>query len=65
MTIDKAFTTVICSYTNKIKHLDYEQARGLYLDYFNNFGTVARFAEYYEITYDSAKTLIDKCRELE
>jgi hypothetical protein len=32
--------------------------RELYLDYFNNFLTVERFASYYEITEEFARSII-------
>jgi len=32
--------------------------RELYLDYFNNFLTVGRFAEYYGITEEFARSII-------
>lgn len=33
-----------------------------YLDYFNNFLTVARFAEHYECSEDEARALIEEGR---
>lgn len=35
-----------------------------YLDYFNNFLTLQRFAEYYGYDCESAKIIIEKGREL-
>lgn len=35
----------------------------MYLDYWNNFLTVERFAEYYGIMEDEAITIINKGRE--
>lgn len=39
--------------------------RELYLDYFNNFLTVERFAEYYGMTVADAKDLIQTEKEKE
>ena len=39
------------------------QKEALYLDYVNNFLTVARFAEYYEINIDLAESFIHKMRK--
>lgn len=36
----------------------------MYVDYFNNFLTVERFAEYYSLTIDSANNLIEIGRKL-
>ena len=36
----------------------------MYLDWFNNFLTVARFAEYYGITEDQARIIIHEGRIL-
>ena len=35
----------------------------MYLDYWNNFLTVERFAEYYGITKEQAITIINKGKE--
>lgn len=35
----------------------------IYLDYFNNFLTINRFAEYYDIEPDEARTLINLGRK--
>ena len=60
MTIEKAFITIS---TNKgIKHLSEHDAEVLYLDWVNNFLTIPIFAEYYGISYFSAKSLINKFR---
>jgi hypothetical protein len=34
----------------------------MYLDYVNNFLTVERFAEYYDLTIEEANLIIDKGR---
>jgi hypothetical protein len=39
--------------------------REKYLDWVNNFLTVERFAEYYGMTEDAARTLIDEQRALD
>lgn len=36
----------------------------LFLDYFNNFLSVERFAEYYSFTVEEATKVIDEGREL-
>ena len=36
----------------------------MYLDYFNNFLTVERFAEYYSISTDKAHEIINKGRTI-
>jgi hypothetical protein len=37
---------------------------GMYLDWYNNFLTIGRFAEYYGISEDFAIDIIDNGREL-
>ena len=39
-----------------------DKERQMYLDYVNNFLTVARFAEYYGITEKKANAIINKQR---
>ena len=41
-----------------------EQLQAIYLDWWNNFLTVRRFAEYYGINEDDATKLIDVCRNI-
>ena len=41
-----------------------DKERQMYLDYVNNFLTVARFAEYYGITEKKANRIINKQREV-
>ena len=36
----------------------------IYIDWFNNFLTIERYAEYHEIEEDHARTLINMCRNL-
>jgi hypothetical protein len=43
------------------KTMDYEK---LYLDYFNNFLTVERFAEYYELDVITAQNVINEGRKI-
>ena len=42
-----------------------ERERELYLDYFNNFLTVERFADYYGLSIDGATDLINKQRSFD
>lgn len=50
--------------TNKgIKFLTEQEQEKMYLDYVNNFLTVAKFAEYYKISWVSAKSLINRQRK--
>ena len=49
--------------TNKgIKHLSNKEIETMYLDYFNNYLTIDKFAEHYQISWFSAKSLINKGR---
>ena len=49
--------------TNKgIKHLSNIDIESMYLDYFNNYITVAKFAEHNQISWFSAKSIINKGR---
>jgi hypothetical protein len=41
-----------------------EKKINFYLDYRNNFLTIGRFAEYYNLTIEKANLLINKGREL-
>lgn len=38
--------------------------KDMYIDYFNNFLSIYRFAEYYNIEVDKANRIIDLCRQL-
>ena len=42
-----------------IKHISDEEVRDMKLDYINNFLTVSAFAEYYGISYYSAKRIAE------
>lgn len=42
----------------------YDKYIKMYLDYWNNFLTVERFAEYYDITQDEAINIINKGKEI-
>lgn len=49
--------------TNKgIKHLSNKEIETMYLDYFNNYLTIDKFAEHYQISWFSANSLINKGR---
>ena len=49
--------------TNKgIKNLNNNEIETMYLDYFNNYLTIDKFAEHYQISWFSAKSVIDKGR---
>ena len=51
--------------TNKgIKHLSNNDIELMYLDYFNNYLTIDKFAEHKQISYYSAQTIINKGRLL-
>ena len=41
-----------------------KQLEIMYLDYFNNFLTISRFADYYGITENEAKIIIDAGRKI-
>ena len=45
-----------------IKHLSNKEIELMYLDYFNNYLTVSKFAEHKQISYFSAKSIINKGR---
>lgn len=49
---------------NKINVIDSGTAISMYLDWFNNFLTLPRFAEYYGISESFAKNIIDRGREV-
>jgi hypothetical protein len=52
---------LVTTYNNKghriIKHLPYDKVIEMKLDWINNFLTVQRFAEYYNISYFSAQRI--------
>jgi hypothetical protein len=49
--------------TNKgIQSLDNNQIETMYLDYFNNYLTIDKFAEHNQISWFSAKSIINKGR---
>lgn len=48
---------------NKIKALKNEINEIMYLDYVNNFITLARFAEHYNISEKEAENIIDGVRD--
>ena len=49
--------------TNKgIKNLDSNEIETMYLDYFNNYLTIYKFAEHNQISWFSAKSIINKGR---
>lgn len=49
--------------TNKgIKHLNNNEIELMYLDYFNNYLTIDKFAEHNQISWLSAKSIINKGR---
>ena len=45
-----------------LKHLSKSKQEAMYLDWVNNFLTVKRFAQYYNITTKAANILINKNR---
>lgn len=45
-----------------IKHLSNKDIDIMYLDYFNNYLTIDKFAEHNQISWFSAKTIINKGR---
>lgn len=47
-----------------IKTTKEEKLINLYLDWKNNFLTIGKFAEYYNLTIEKANFVIDKGREL-
>jgi hypothetical protein len=47
-----------------IKVYDNGDMVAMYLDWFNNFLTVARFAEYYGMSENQAESIIENGREL-
>ena len=49
--------------TNKgIKNLNNNEIETMYLDYFNNYLTIDKFAEHNQISWLSAKSIINKGR---
>jgi len=47
--------------TNKgIKNLNNNEIETMYLDYFNNYLTIDKFAEHNQISWFSAKSIINK-----
>jgi hypothetical protein len=54
--------TITTQLTNKIKHLTTNEVEKLYLSYVNDFITIENFCNYYNISYYSAKTLINTMR---
>ncbi len=40
------------------------EIEAMYIDYFNNFLTISRFAEYYGITPEAAALIIDAGRKI-
>lgn len=55
---------MIISKNNNIKHVTEKEIAEMYLDYFNNFLTVSRFADHYGISYFSAQSIIKKGKQL-
>ena len=45
-----------------IKHLSNKEIELMYLDYFNNYLTVDKFAEHNQVSWFSAKSIINKGR---
>jgi len=45
-----------------IKHLTDKEIELMYLDYFNNYITIDKFAEHNKISWFSAKSIINKGR---
>ena len=45
-----------------IKHLTNKEIELMYLDYFNNYLTIDKFAEHKQISWFSAKSIIKKGR---
>lgn len=56
-----AITLGIADEVTKIGYTDY---KALYLDWLNNFSTVAGFAEHHHISDDLAENLINNAKEL-
>ena len=48
-----------------IKHINEKDALKMYVDWVNNFITVEKFAEYYNLSYYSANSLINWGRKQE
>jgi len=51
---------MIAVINNKIKELSNQQVESMYLDYFNNYLTIDKFAEHNQISWFSAKSIINK-----
>lgn len=47
---------------NGIKNLNNKEIETMYLDYFNNYLTIGKFAEHNQISWFSAKSIINKGR---
>lgn len=65
MKIEPAYNVEKYSGANTTAHVIKEtELISQYVDYFNNFLTIERFAEYYAYPIDTAKYVINKGREL-
>ena len=53
---------MIIATSKGIKHLSNKDIEALYLDYFNNYLTIDKFAEHNKISWFSAKNIINKGR---
>ncbi len=51
---------MIAVINNKIKELSNQQVESMYLDYFNNYLTIDKFAEHNQMSWFSAKSIINK-----
>lgn len=50
--------------TGKLETFDQDQIESFYLEYFNNFLTIDRFAEYYNFTRYEASRILDIGKEI-
>ena len=51
---------MIAVINNKIKELSNQQVESMYLDYFNNYLTIDKFAEHNQMSWFSAKSIINR-----
>ena len=49
---------LILTFNGNIKNLDNNEIEAMYLDYFNNYLTIDKFAEHNELNLQSAKSII-------
>tara|TARA_R110002096_G_scaffold278992_1_gene473175 strand:+ start:326 stop:508 length:183 start_codon:yes stop_codon:yes gene_type:complete len=49
---------LILTFNGNIKNLDNNEIEAMYLDYFNNYLTIDKFAEHNKLSWHSAKSII-------